>query len=519
MPKTSSQASYHARPEHFRVLQHKGDLTASELNYSAHLCELRLSKQTDGLGTEHDATATMRCIYYRVDEDPQRKRPISICFNGGPGSSSMLINIGALGPMRVKTNANGVPSEVAGNYTLEDNQHTLLMESDLLFIDPIGTGWSVADAEEDFFNVDADVHSIALFIRLFLHHFNRASDPIFIIGESYGTTRAVVLTEYLQKAHSLFPKGLSLISLALDFKTLFNDLGHSDEPYIHRLPAMAIAAQHHNKLRRELLTLDMTQLYERVSQFLEDVYLPFLYKGCKGDVDTMAERLTFYTGIKPEHFKKHRCRISMKQFRHWLLEDEHKVLGVYDTRVTGPALHLDETAADNDGFEPSADVLQQAFAPLFYDYAGELFDCSELPTYCGFRSLFKQWDFWRERSNTGFDVSSSLERAMQRDPKLKIQVACGHYDLITPVHAAEKTIDRMALFYNHPELRNNVIFDYYEGGHMLYTVPSEHSKLIKNLKALIRERIEPSVPYQSRRFAFAGETRPPVGEPPLELNH
>jgi carboxypeptidase C (cathepsin A) len=420
--------------------------------------------------------------YTRQDAGAAAKRPLTFSFNGGPGSSSVWLHLGVLGPRRVvMDDAGNLPQPP---YTLTDNEHTLLEETDLVFIDPVGTGFSrplVGEKGKTFHTFKKDIASVGDFIRLYTSRYRRWSSPKFLIGESYGTTRAAGLSGYLQERHGMFLNGLMLISSVLDFQTL-EFLPTNDLPYIVYLPSYAATAWYHKRLDAKLQK-NLRATIAEVSEFALGEYATALLRGDSlpaKDRARIAAKLARYTGLSVDYVERSNLRIEIMRFTKELLRDRRRTVGRLDSRFQG----VDRDAA-GEQFEqdPSMANIMGPYAATFNDYIrGELRYKSDLP----YEILsFKTHAAWRyeDHENRYVEVAETLRKAMHMNPHLKVFVASGYYDLATPFLATEYTFDHLAL---DPELRGNITMAYYEAGHMMYIHIPSLAQMKKDLTAFMK---------------------------------
>ncbi|MEP7027452.1 MAG: peptidase S10 [Candidatus Eisenbacteria bacterium] len=440
-------------------------------------------KDAEGASDGHKPKASVFFTAYTLKEPGDvARRPVTFSFNGGPGSSSVWLHLGVLGPKRV------VMDEV-GNlppppYRLANNAHSLLDASDLVFIDPISTGYSrpvVGEKAKDFHNFKKDIESVGDFIRLYTSRYRRWLSPKFLIGESYGTTRAAGLSGYLQERHGMYLNGLMLISSVLDFATL--DFGPTNDlPYVLYLPTYAATAWYHKRLAPELQK-DLETTLREVEAFALDEYAPALMKGAAlpdAERARLAAKLARYTGISAEWLERANLRIEIMRFTRELLRDQHRTVGRLDSRFTGI-----ERDAVGEGMthDPSSDNIMGPYTAAFNDYVrGDLGYESDLP----YEILsFKAHEQWRyaEHENRFVEVAETLRKTMTANPHLKVFVANGYYDLATPYFATEYTFHHLEL---DPTLRGNVAMGYYEGGHMMYVHEPSLARLKQDLAGFMK---------------------------------
>lgn len=418
--------------------------------------------------------------YEKLDEDPVR-RPITYVFNGGPGAAAVWLHLGALGPKRVKL-GNELGEPPAPPFGVVSNEYSWLDLTDLVFIDPVGTGYSrpaAGEKGEQFFGVKEDVASVAEFIRLYTTRYERWASPKFLAGESYGTTRAAQLSEFLADRYGIMVNGVMLMSVVLDFQTISFE-GGNDLPYAMYLPTFAATAWYHRKLPGELQQ-DRDKTLREVETFAIDEYLPALAKGSSLPVEqrkTLVEKLARYTSLPAEFIDKSNLRIGPGAFRKKLLEDQRKLTGRFDARITGLDAQPAEPRVE---YDPSLSGYFSAYASAMNDYVRrELRFESDLP-YEVLTDRVHPWNFGR--GNSGYlDVGEDLQSAMIKNPHLKVMFASGYYDLATPYFATDYTVHHLNLS---PELRANVTQTYYTAGHMMYHELASMKKLKEDVRAFI----------------------------------
>jgi carboxypeptidase C (cathepsin A) len=432
---------------------------------------------------EDKSKATIFFIAYtRKDVAELSKRPLTISFNGGPGSSSVWLHLGLLGPRRVIAGDAGVP--VPPPYRLIDNDLSLLDLTDLVFVDPVSTGYSrPAPGEEakQFHGVQQDVESVGEFIRLYVTRYKRWSSPKFLIGESYGTTRAAGLAGYLQGRHGMYLNGLMLISAVLNFQTDSFTVGN-ELPYLLHLPTYTATAWYHGTLEGEL-QLDLRRALDEAERFAAGEYNQALFQGDALDHDRRAAviaRLAQLTGLSPEYVERTNLRVEIMRFCKELLRDRRRTVGRLDSRFTG----IDRDAAgEHFAHDPSYSAIQGPYTGAFNAYVREELNfTSDLP-YEVLAGLYEKWDYSKYQ-NEFLDMSETLRAAMTQNPFLKVIIANGYYDFATPYFATMYTVNHLAL---EPELRGNIQLTYYEAGHMMYIHAPSLLQLRADLVAFLRE--------------------------------
>ncbi len=426
--------------------------------------------------------ATVFFVAYTRDEvEDKTKRPVTFSFNGGPGSSSVWLHLGVLGPRRVWMGEEGdLP---APPYRLVDNEHSLLDVSDLVFIDPVGTGFSRAtpgELSKDFHDFKTDIESVGEFIRLYTTRYRRWLSPKYLIGESYGTTRAAGLSGYLQDRHALYLNGIMLVSSILNFSTARFGPGN-DWPHILFLPTYAATAWYHHRLAPELQA-DLQATLREVEAFALAEYAHALAQGATlaGEARAhIAEKLARYTGLSVEYIQRTNLRIEIHRFTKELLRAKGRTVGRLDSRFTG----LDRDAAgEYPEDDPSLTNIMGPYTATFNDYVrGELNFESDLPYEILSFKVNRQWSY-SEHQNQFVNVAETLRRAMTINPYLRVFVANGYYDLATPYFATEYTFNHLDL---NPSLQANVSMAYYPAGHMMYIHLASLAKLKTDLARFI----------------------------------
>ncbi len=424
--------------------------------------------------------------YTRVAENSEskklkaemQKRPVTFSFNGGPGSASVWLHLGALGPRRAQMNADGSqPPPPSG---LVDNEYSILDASDLVFIDPVATGFSRAakdEKAEQFFGVDADLDSVGEFIRLWTTRHERWLSPKFLCGESYGVYRAAGLADHLRGRYGLYLNGLILVSGVMDFATLYNVPGN-DLPYPLLLPAYTAAAHFHKKLPPDLQA-DLTKALAESREFAKGEFSSALLKGAAltaEEKQKIVVELARLTGLTSEVLKDNNLRIDEGTFRKQLLHSEGLILGAYDARLTGSD---GDPAAQGPGFDPSSAAVMGAFSAAMNSYArSELKFEDDLPY--ELIAGVQPWNYGQK--NMFANTSERLASVMNQNPYLKILVVGGRCDLVCAIDAMHHSLDHMALA---PERRKNISYAEYDAGHMMYINLPDLKKLQADLEKFL----------------------------------
>jgi carboxypeptidase C (cathepsin A) len=467
----SSVGDARTSAEKISVTQHKlkaGDLT---IKYTAAAGCLQVQDEAGKPRVD-----VFYVAYDKKSSGDTSKRPVTFVFNGGPGASSVFLHLGALGPKRVPFDDEGtvLPAETR----LVANDYTWLNFTDLVFIDPVGTGYSRAapgvDAKQ-FYSVEEDVKLAGEFIRLYITRRERWLSPKFIAGESYGATRAAALAGYLQNTVNMNMNGLVLISPALNFQTIRFSTGN-DLPCFLYLPSYTAAAWYHKKLSFDLQKDFLTSLKDAENWARND-YVLALEKGSevsKTDTYKIYDKLAYYTGLSINYLKSTDMRVSPLRFVKELLRSDRRTVGILDSRVTG----IDSDAAgEYSEFDPALFMTTGPYAAAINDYLrGELKFETDSPYEVLNLKVNREWN-WGSAAQGYVNVSDRLREAMSKNRNLKVFIACGYFDLATPYYAAEYTVNHLGL---DPILRNNIILEHYQSGHQLYTRIESLKKLTKD---------------------------------------
>jgi carboxypeptidase C (cathepsin A) len=466
--------------EQLSVTSHALKATGKTLEYTATAGHLLL-KDDSG-----KAKASVFFIaYVKSPLENPAGRPLTFAFNGGPGASSVWLHLGGLGPKRSPAADDNQP--LGPPYTLVDNGSTWLDFTDLVFIDPVGTGFSRPAPGEDakqFYGVKEDIQWLGEFIRLYVTKTKRWLSPKFIVGESYGTTRAAGLAGYLQDTVGMNLNGLVLISEVLNFQTIGFDPAN-DLAYSLCLPSLAAAAWYHRKLSPELQQ-DLRKTLTEVEHWAQTEYLVAL---AKGDTLSEAERtavinkLAGYTGLSPTYISQNRLRVSNARFTKELLRAESRTVGSMDSRFTG----IDtDTAGSQSEYDPSLFLPTGPFIAAWSEYARTGLQV-ENDLFYEFlsRKVNQAWD-WGSGISGYVNVADNLQQAMNKNRFLKVFIASGYYDLTTPYFAANYTVSHMGL---DPSVRPNVTLATYAAGHMLYIHDPSLAKLKADVAAFMKNAI------------------------------
>ena len=399
--------------------------------------------------------------YTRAGETNRASRAVTFCFNGGPGSSSVWLHLGALGPRRVKMNEDGtLPKPPFG---LVDNEYSILDASDLVFIDPIATGFSrpVKDEKpEAFFGQTADLDSVGEFIRLWTTRHERWLSPKYLCGESYGVFRAAGLADHLRSRYGMYLNGLILVSGVLDFGTLDDGPGN-DLPYLLFLPSYTAVAHFHHKLPSDLQG-DLSRALAEAREFVRTQYTTALEQGASlstADRSRTVAELARLTGLSPQVIEDNKLRIGSDVFRKQLLHDQGVILGGYDARITG---RDGDAASPSPDFDPSYAATYGPFSAAMNSYVRqELKFEDDLPY-----EIIAGVEPWTYSARDSFPhVADKLASVMNQNQYMRVLVLGGRCDLVCPIDTMRYSLGHMQL---DPVYRANITYAEFDAGHMMY---------------------------------------------------
>lgn len=423
--------------------------------------------------------------YTRTDVKDISTRPVSFVYNGGPGSATMWLHMGAFGPRRVWTvNGEFTPPPP---YKLVDNTETLLDKTDLVFIDAMGTGYSRVvgkGTDRDFYGVDEDAAAFGQFISTYVSRNDRWNSPKFLIGESYGTFRSAAVGNLLQNRYNMHLNGISLISSVLDLATITFAAG-DDRPYMLYLPSYAAVAWYHKALKTRPASLP--EFIEEARKYAQGEYANALFKGSALPATqkaAVAKKLAYFTGLSEEYLLKANLRPTLGQFNVELLRSRGLTSGRIDARFTGYTGNLLAESAQGD---PEGPAVGGAYTALINMYNHDELKFGKDKQYNNRGG--GQWNWTRGgggRGGGGFpsapNTQNDLTQAMLTNPKLLVQVENGYYDMATPFFATEFTMSHLNL---PADLQKNIKMNYYESGHMMYLRDEDRVALHHNVAEFI----------------------------------
>jgi carboxypeptidase C (cathepsin A) len=461
------------------VTHHTIQLNGIPLKYTATVGYMLLRTETGRPRANVFFTA-----YTKDSVEDKSRRPITFAYNGGPGSSSMMLHIGALGPRVVLLDDEGVPPP--GPYRLVDNEYSILDVSDVVMVDPVSTGYSRAVEgvnPKEFHGYIKDIEYLGEFIRLYIARNELWASPKFIIGESYGVPRAVGLAEYLQRdTQSIYIKGLILVSITT---AGLNPYTRSFQPgndlaFILALPTYTAVAWFHKKLPSDLQGRNLRDVLDEVEEFALEDYNLALMKGNKLPADKEREitnKLARYTGLSPKYIEQTNMRIHNGRFEKELLRDEHQIVGSIDARFKGKDA---DSAGERFESDPAHSAISGAFAAMINQYFRTELKYENDMSY-ELQGKVSPWD--RPRY---LNTAETLRKVMRKNESLKVHIANGYYD-IRSYFADEYAISHLDL---NSDFKGRIEISYYESGHMMYIHKPSHAKF----KAEIAEFIQSAIP-------------------------
>lgn len=463
---------------------HQITINGTDIPYRVVAGEMHL-KNSEG----HPTGALWSTAYLRTDVEDTTSRPVTFIFNGGPGSASLWLHMGLFGPRLVRVDSEAKVDDGAAPYPMVDNPNCLLDMTDLVFVDPIGTGYSKIIGEgkpEDFWGLNEDANSLAQFIRLWITKHQRWNAPKFIAGESYGTTRAAAIAEVLEgNGQNVALNGLIMISQAMDYT------GSTPRPdnliaYITYLPTMAATAWYHQKAGTGK---PLEDFLAEARTFAYEEYAPALLKGyllSNTEREQIAGQLAYFTGLDTEYILRSNLRILTSRFRKELLREAGLTVGALDSRYT--MSEPDGVAERPTLGDAASNAITSAYTAALNSYfAKDLGITMERP-YLTSGGITKPWNYRTVSSASYWEPSyvntaRRLSNALRRNGDLRVLVANGYYDLITPFFDAEYTLSR------HGIDQERIQMTYYEAGHMMYTHQEDFAQLSTDIRQFLQQQL------------------------------
>ena len=425
---------------------------------------------------------------YVAEGDEQRNRPLMFAYNGGPGSASIWLHMGVLGPQRaVVADAGFSP---AGPFRRVDNAHSILDEADLVMMDPVGTGFSRAVGKgenDDFWGVDQDIESVSEFIVRYVTENGRWASPKYVLGESYGGMRTGGVSYYLLNKHNMALNGVILVSPFMEMATGFAGLG-IDLPHVMFLPTFAATAWYHDALENR--PDDLEAFMDEVRDFAVRRYAPALLAGSRlGEAEyrEVLAGLSRYTGLSEDYWDRAHLRVDEGRFTQELMREHGLTVGRVDSRFVGDSINK---LAENAPYDPFTTAIGPAYLAAFMDYYRADLGVEKSDEYVVSGGFFAQWDWSHVQPDMGgFELpfpntTVDLEYAMKRNPAMRVLVQQGYYDLATPHFASEYVVEHMDLT---EEQRERIDFEYYEAGHMMYVHEPSLEKFKEDLARFVRD--------------------------------
>jgi carboxypeptidase C (cathepsin A) len=476
-----------APKEESSVTDHSFKLGSQTIPYKGTAGTILLKNDKD-----EPAALVFYTAYTRSDVKDTAQRPLAFLYNGGPGSASIWLHMGSFGPKRVTTVNAGVTPPAP--YKLEDNPNCLLDKADLVFIDPVGTGFSKAVGKaqnKDFWGVDEDAKSLAQFVQTYVSRNNRWNSPKFLIGESYGTFRNAVLANTLQERHGIYLNGLVMVSSVWDLGTISFYPG-VDLSYVLYLPSYAATAWYHKVLKDR--PDDLEAFLGEARTFAKGEYADALLKGdtiSAADKSAVAKKIERFTGLSEDYIRKSNLRVKLPQFMQELQRSRGLTTGRLDARFAGPMYSLISDSAE---YDPQSTAITGAFVAAFNMYVREDLKFGQDRDYHVFAEFGENhWDWKHQAGEFAFfpgspNVMLDLASALITNPKLQVEMEDGIYDLATPFFEAEYSTEHLGLPEN---LQKNIHHKYYEAGHMMYLRDEDLTKLKSNVAAFIDSASRP----------------------------
>ncbi len=472
--------------------KHTITIDGKPVTYTATVGEMVINK-----ANEEPGASVFYVAYTREDIRDKSTRPVTFAYNGGPGSSSVWLHLGGLGPRRVAMDDEGVAG--APPYGLADNENSIIDVTDLVMIDPVSTGYSrplPGENKSQFHGLQEDATSVGEFIRLYVTKNERWASPKFLLGESYGTTRSAALSGVLQgRTHGMFLNGIILVSSVLDFATIsFSPSDH--KAYILFLPHYTATAWYHNKLPAYLQAKPLSDVLEAARKFAVEEYAPALLKGnllSPTEYEAVARKIAEFTGLRLDYVKQSNFKVPHNRFVKELLRDDMRTVGRLDSRFLGRDA---EATGENVDFDPSSAAIMGAFSTRLNHYLRTELNYEKDIPYAIYGDVYP-WNFSQPSTDprASFargiggapNVADILRQALAENVHLRVLCCNGYYDGATPFFGTEYTFAQMGF---HGEFKDRVEMAYYEAGHMMYIHKPSISKFKKDIAAFIAKASE-----------------------------
>jgi carboxypeptidase C (cathepsin A) len=473
------------QPRHF-VSEHSGQFNGERIDYTATAGETYLRDLID------EPTATIFTFsYVKTNLSANESRPVTFVWNGGPGSASTWLHMGGYGPKRIV-----VPSDAGHSgtppYPTVDAPETILDVTDLVFIDPVGTGFSRALGEHEgaeFWGLNEDADSMASFIRTWITENQRWNSPKFLLGESFGTTRAAVVANILEGDLSISLNGIVFVSQALDYQGSTPYVRDNIISHITYLPTMAATALYHDTIQPK--PSNQQEFIQQAREFAVDEYLPALFKGSaigQSEFNSVRDRLAYFTGLSVEYVERANLRVQGNRFRKELLRDEGLAVGGLDARYT--ANEVDDLAVTS-ARDAASDAISGAYRSALMSYMASDLEVKWDRRYLdpADPDISRKWRWRTEPDDSSWEptyvnTAHELSSALRINPSLKVMIASGYYDMVTPFFDAEFTLNR------HDIQADQLQFEYYQAGHMMYVNEPSRIKLLQDTRAFINQQLQ-----------------------------
>jgi carboxypeptidase C (cathepsin A) len=459
------------------VTKHSARVGGRQLSYSVTTGFMPIRNAVSG-----ETEGRIFYMAYTLDGVTQpRSRPLMFSFNGGPGSASVWLHLGALGPKRVRMLDDGMMPPPP--YELVENDHSWLDLTDLVFVDPVGTGYSRAakpDLASKFFSVNGDIEANGEFIRMYLGRNERWASPIYLVGESYGTTRVAGLSNHLFE-RGIGLNGVALVSMVTNFQSIrFAD--NNDLPLVLILPSYAATAWYHKALPPEHQSKNLQELLRTAENFATNEFAPALLRIDRlsaAERNALLDKFSALTGLSKTFIDNQNFRVELGEFNKELLRTRKRTTGRLDSRFLG---YDRDSGGIGPEFDPSMTAIRTPYTATFNDYVRrDLGFKTDLEYYILGGGITSPWNW--NTNNAYADTTGALSSAMRKNPYMKVFLASGYYDMATPYFAADYTISSMQLDL---ALRRNIFTEYYEAGHMMYIEKDSLIKLKRDIAAFMQ---------------------------------